>query len=348
MSAPSPDPLAVVSAVQLQAAAPDDPLSPVISPGEAVACRDLLSRGSKSFSAAALLLPKRLRLPAAALYAFCRVADDAVDEAEDPAEGLAEIQGRLDRVYAGRPIPDPVDTAFTRVVQGYGVPRAVPEALLEGFTWDAEGRRYETLSDVVGYSIRVASTVGVMMTLLMGPRDRQILARAIDLGVAMQLTNIARDVGEDARMGRLYLPRAWMREAGLDPDAWLRDPTFSPALAGVVARLLDEADRLYARSEAGVSALPRDCRLSIRAAQIIYQDIGRVIRRRGCDSVSGRAFTTKGRKLWLLLRATGAAWWPRRSCEAPALAEAEALLGAVEITPRRLTDQTQTGERLGA
>ena len=93
-----------------------------------------------------------------------------------------------------------------------------------------------------------------MMALLMGARAPHLLARACDLGVAMQLTNIARDVGEDARAGRLYLPLAWLREAGIDPDAWLTRPAFTPALGDVVRRLLQQADVLYARAGAGIAA----------------------------------------------------------------------------------------------
>ena len=96
------------------------------------------------------------------------------------------------------------------------MPRILPDALLEGLAWDAMGRRYATLSDLRAYSARVASAVGAMMCVLMRVRDRDALARACDLGVAMQLTNIARDVGEDAREGRLYLPTDWLAGAGVD------------------------------------------------------------------------------------------------------------------------------------
>ena len=132
----------------------------------------------------------------------------------------------------------------------------LPAALFEGFQWDCEGRRYDSLEALHGYAARVAGAVGVMMTLLMGVRDGPALARACDLGVAMQLTNIARDVGEDARSGRLYLPLDWLREVGLDADGFLAAPAPSAALAGVVARLLAEADRLYARARGGIARLP--------------------------------------------------------------------------------------------
>ncbi|WP_376097081.1 phytoene/squalene synthase family protein [Roseomonas sp. CCTCC AB2023176] len=263
------------------------------------ACRALLRHGSKSFHAASLLLPERVRMPASALYAFCRVADDAVDLTTDRAAGLARTRDRLDRAYAGAPLPHPVDRAFARTVARHSIPRALPEALIEGLAWDAQGRRYETLSDLLGYAARVAGSVGAMMSLLMDARDADAMARACDLGAAMQLTNIARDVGEDAAAGRLYLPLAWLREAGLDPEAWLRAPVASAPLRGVVRRLLDEAGRLYDRGLCGLAALPPDCRPAIAAAGAIYAEIGRHIAAAGYDSVATRAVVTARTKLRL-------------------------------------------------
>ena len=272
------------------------------------ACRVILRGGSKSFFAASWLLPKRLRPSVYALYAFCRGGDDAVDETGDGAVGLEVLHRRLERVYQGRPFDSPVDRAFTAVVERFEIPRQLPQALLEGFRWDVAGRQYETISDVRSYATRVAATVGVMMTLLMGRRSHEALWRATDIGVAMQLTNIARDVGEDARVGRLYLPRQWMGEVGLEPTRWLADPTYSSALGQVVARLLDEADRLYGRADAGIPLLPRDCQAGIGAARLIYADIGRSIRLAQCDSVNQRAVTSTWRKLRLLVRALGRRW----------------------------------------
>jgi phytoene synthase len=118
----------------------------------------------------------------------------------------------------------------------------------------------------------------------------------------MQLTNIARDVGQDARAGRLYLPLDWLSEAGIDADAFVARPIHSAALAGVVERLLRRADELYARADEGIAMLPRDCRASIRAARLIYAEIGRAIERAGFDAVSRRAVVPARRKVWLLLR----------------------------------------------
>jgi phytoene synthase len=141
---------------------------------------------------------------------------------------------------------------------------------------------------------------------VMRTRSEQALARACDLGVAMQLTNIARDVGEDARFGRLYLPLAWMREAGLDPDEWLAAPIFDERIASVIDRLIKAADDLYQRSEHGIGQLPRDCRPAIRAARLVYAEIGRELEKAGLDSINQRAVVSAKRKLALLARASAA------------------------------------------
>lgn len=276
---------------------------PALSPADQEHCADLLRRGSKSFSSAAWLLPSRLRPLVISFYAFCRVADDAIDEGDDPEFALALLHRRVDAVYRARPYDDPVDRALMWVVQEAGIPRRLIDTLLEGLAWDLEPVRFERLEQTLAYSARVASVVGVIMTLIMGVREPSTLARACDLGAAMQLTNIARDVGEDIRMGRLYLPAEWLREEGIDPEAFMRDPKPTPGVRRAIARLLAEADVLYTRARIGICELPRDCQPAIRASSLIYADIGRVIAQRGHDSITGRASTSVWRKLRLLARA---------------------------------------------
>jgi phytoene synthase len=277
------------------------------TPVDLQACHELMRGGSKTFFAASRILPERVRAPAAALYAFCRVADDAIDLCTDRPRALADLRCRLDAVYAGAPHPIVADRALSFVVRRSGIPRVLLDSLLEGFAWDAEGRRYETLSDLHDYAARVAGTVGAMMSLVMNTRSPAALARACELGVAMQLTNIARDVGEDARAGRLYLPQQWLREEGIEPDAWLADPCFGPGIARIVQRLLKAADDLYLRAEKGVAELPRDCRPAIQAARLVYAEIGREIEAAGSDSVNRRAVVSGRRKLRLLMKASAAA-----------------------------------------
>jgi len=292
-------------------------------------CRAMLRGGSRTFFAASLVLPRRVREPATALYAFCRVADDAVDIEGGRLAVLTRLNERLSLAYQGQPLPLAVDRAFADTVARFAIPRSLPEALLEGLAWDALGRRYETFSELGAYAARVAGTVGAMMAVLMGARSAEAIARACDLGVAMQLTNIARDVGEDARAGRLYLPLAWLRDAGIDPQAWLARPTFSPALGATIQRLLHAADALYRRSGAGIAYLPLTCRPGIRLARTLYAEIGREVERRGCDSVSHRAAVSAGRKLRLMAQTLIAMAFPEPCEWAPALEEGRFLVDAV-------------------
>jgi len=297
-------------------------------------CRAAIRKGSRSFYAASRLLPPAVRRPAFGLYAFCRLSDDAVDLEGGSREALERLRDRLARAGEGRPLPVAADRAMADLLRRHAIPLAIPMALIEGLEWDAEGRTYESLDDLFDYAVKVAGTVGVMMTLLMGVRSQHALARACDLGVAMQLTNIARDVGEDARLGRLYLPRQWLREAGVDSDAWIADPTPSEGLRIVVARLLGEAQRLYSRAHAGVALLPAHCRPAILAAALIYAEIGRQVGRNGHDSVSRRAGVSRARKLHLLARAAAASPWLANDASAPPLERARFLIEAVaKVTP---------------
>lgn len=276
-----------------------------INPADMAACREAIRTGSYSFHAASRLLPARVRDASLALYAFCRLADDAVDEGSDQAHAVLTLHHRLDLVYAGRPMNSAADRAFAAVVAAHDMPRALPDALLEGFAWDAVGREYHDFGQLCAYGARVASSVGAMMCVLMGVRDGDALARACDLGLAMQLTNIARDIGTDARMGRCYLPQDWLddmrltaadiahaaQDAGQPPD---------PRLAILTQRLLAQADALYLRAEAGIPALPLAARPAIFAARHIYAGIGGAIVRGGHQVLHTRAYTTGRQKLGYL------------------------------------------------
>ncbi|PPD44761.1 MAG: phytoene synthase [Methylocystis sp.] len=300
------------------------------------ACREAIRQGSRSFHAASLVLPGHVRKPAYGLYAFCRLSDDAVDVEGGSFTALARLRERLACAYDGQPHPVSADRAMADLVRRYAIPRTVPEALLEGLAWDAEGRRYDTIHALHDYAARVAGTVGVMMTLMMGVRDPHTLARACDLGVAMQLTNIARDVGEDARAGRIYLPLAWLREAGIEPDAFLANPVPTPALRNVVARLLRDADALYRRARQGVAHLPRSCRPAILAAGLLYAEIGRELERRhALDSVTHRARVGGKRKLALLTKAVALSPLLSSGAALPALPATAFLIDAVTAHPLR-------------
>ena len=295
-------------------------------------CMAALRTGSRTFYAASRVLPLAVRSSACGLYTFCREADDAVDQGSDPRHAVMALDHRLERLYAHAPLPASAplaDRAMATVVRRHQIPQAMPQALIQGFAWDAEGRRYDTLDALYDYAARVAGSVGAMMALLMGVRSPHAVARACELGVAMQLSNIARDVGEDARMGRLYLPLAWMREEGLDPDDWLGKPGHTPALGRVVQRLVAAADDMYERVGGGVAMLPLSCRPGINAARLLYADIGHEVMRRGGDAISQRAVVGRSRQLWLLGQAVIRLYPSRQQAEAPPLEAIRFLVDAL-------------------
>ncbi|MCR9270348.1 MAG: phytoene/squalene synthase family protein [Hyphomonadaceae bacterium] len=298
-------------------------------------CRRVIKAGSKSFHFASLLLPTNVRQAAYATYAFCRFADDEIDLGDDPVAALKGLSDRLDHIYAGTPYDSAIDRAFSHVVRVFALPRELPDALLEGMLWDTENRRYETFEDILDYAARVAGSVGAMMTVLMGNRSPEAVARACDLGLAMQLTNIARDVGEDARAGRLYLPLEWLDAEGIKPDVFLKRPTYNAAIRRIVKRLLDAADPFYARGLSGVSLLPEECQTSIRAAGSIYREIGVELRRLDYNSIQHRAVVSKTRKIKLLIKAA-------RESSAPSSADAAA--AATQYLVSAVTAKESTGK----
>ncbi len=297
-------------------------------------CATLLRRGSRTFFLASRLLPIHVRQPAEALYGFCRLADDAIDigDPEDAQLRLTDLEHRLDLAYAGTPRNIPADRAFAVLVAEYAIPRALPQGLLEGFAWDAEKRRYEDLDALHAYGVRVAGTVGAMMAMIMGVRDPAMVARASDLGVAMQLTNIVRDIGEDARANRIYLPLQWLHAAGIDPDTWIRQPCFDERLTQPIARLLHAADALYDSARAGISALPFGLRSGIRAAALLYREIGVEVARRDFDSVNSRAVVPTRRQLVLLARSVAAPHWAP-AIDSSVMPAAQFLVDAVGAAP---------------
>lgn len=323
----------------------------MIDPSDLAYCEASIRTGSYSFHAASRLLPNRVRDPALALYAFCRLTDDSVDLTDEKTAAVLSLGERLELIYRGTPRNAPADRAFAAVVEQFEMPRTLPEALLEGMAWDAMERRYPTLSGVYSYSARVAAAVGAMMTVLMGVRCPYALARACDMGVAMQLTNIARDVGEDARAGRLYLPLDWFEAAGLDPEAFLADPKPTREIRRMVKRLVADADRLYFRAEAGLAELPLSCRPGMYAARYIYAGIGAEVARADYDSITRRAHTSKAQKIgWLVasaLKAGGSAVMPRSAVlYAKPLPEVAYLVDAAADTEPDLSPwgQGRTGE----
>jgi len=267
--------------------------------------RRILAHHSRSFAFAARLLPAWCRDDAAALYAWCRRCDDAVDSPRDSvarAAAVAQLRAELARIYGPAVESDPVLAGFQEVVRRHAIPRRYPQDLVDGMAMDVGAVRYRTFDDLLLYCYRVAGTVGLMMARIMNVRDPSALRRAADLGIAMQLTNICRDVAEDAARDRIYLPADVL-------EAWRRPGDPGGEVARAVAELLRRADDFYASADAGLPALPVRCAIGIRAARLIYAEIGRVIARRQFDVRAGRAVVSRARKIWLALRALFGTLW---------------------------------------
>lgn len=261
--------------------------------------REVIRRHSKSFALAARLLPRAERERAEALYAWCRAADDRIDHAPDPAAAeseLAELRAEVIDVYAGRPVATPAAYALRRAVAG-GMPREYPFEMLAGFEMDVRGTRYQTETELLLYCHRVAGVVGLMMCHAVGVTNDDALPHAAHLGIAMQLTNIARDVAEDWARGRLYLPAEWLPRtpAPHEPPC---DALFAPA----VRRCLSLAERYYQSGEVGLKYLAPRCRLAIAIAARVYRAIGTEVAARGYLPTSGRAVVSTPVRICILAR----------------------------------------------
>lgn len=293
----------------------------MIDPELARIGRDVIARHSRSFSLASRLLPGDARDLAAVVYAWCRRADDAVDEAGggDASLAVARLQGELDDIYAGAPLEDPIARGFAAAVSVARIPRRYPAELIAGMAMDATGHTYDGELDLLLYAYRVAGTVGLMMSHVMGLSDPAALRSAADLGIAMQLTNICRDVREDWDRGRLYLPGTRLAAAGVpDLGASLGRPLPVAArrpLSRVVAGLLETAAGYYASGARGLAALPRRCAFAVDAARRIYAAIGARVAASGHDVFAPRAVVPAREKARLVAAAAASAarHAPRRS-----------------------------------
>lgn len=278
-----------------------------------------LASNSKSFRFASRLFPPQELKLVADVYAWCRVTDDLVDRPEggDPTQLLDEWMEISRRAYDGTPS----GMLFLDRVMGDMATRSIPftyaSELAEGMRMDLRGVKYATLPELRTYTYRVASVVGLWLTELSGVRDSRVLARAAALGHAMQLTNILRDVGEDARAGRLYLPSDYMSRHGVTP-AMLSLPAgtrVSSGYAALIEDLLQVAERDYAIAFKGIPDLPAGFQKPVAVAAHVYRGIHAEIRRRSYDNITQRAVTSFGSKAVLATRAL----WDLRSLSAVGL-----------------------------
>ncbi len=258
-------------------------------------CRVIARTHGRTFYFASQLLPPTRRRAIHAAYAFCRVADDIVDRA--PATGTEAAARALDAWAAELEAPNhPIAVAFAAARTHYGVSVQPARDLLAGVRMDLAPRRYATWDDLWVYCYRVAGTVGLIAAPILGCHDDAALPRAVDLGVAMQLTNILRDVAEDARMGRLYLPLTDLAAFGCDPEAVLAGRP-NGAFADLIAFEIARARDLYESARAGVPALSPAGRLTTLASSHLYGKILNRIEEQDYDVFGSRAYVPTQRKL---------------------------------------------------
>jgi len=253
---------------------------------------EVIQRHSRSFSIASRLLSSRVRTSVYALYAWCRTVDDAVDEAsseEEAAERLNVLEEDLDRMRQGQPALHAASAWIERLIVERRIEVKHAKELITGMRMDLQPFRVESDAGLNLYCYHAAGTVGLMMTRLIGVQDSAADRHAIALGMAMQLTNIARDVREDAERGRSYLPG-------------ICDPLAADAqvVRTAVAGLLATAERQYEVASAGLKYLPWDCRFAVRMALALYREIGREIKRKDFQVLHGRTVVSKSRLMFVM------------------------------------------------
>ena len=270
-------------------------------------CEEMIAAGSKSFSLASRLFDQKKRAGAVQVYGWCRHSDDRIDGSTSPEEvgaRLRELQSLTLALYLGR-LPEQLQGAERDIYLAFGsvlserrIPAYYPLELLEGMAMDARGEAYPTFHKLKLYCFRVAGTVGLMMSHVMGLKREDALGQAVELGIAMQLTNIARDIKEDYGMGRVYLPEEWLLEENLTVQN-LFEPESRAALFRVVQRLVAQAEGFYDSGLRGVAALPLRAAFAVQAAALIYREIGRRLLTLGPGGLDQRTVVSTGRKVWL-------------------------------------------------
>ena len=283
---------------------------PALARAELVAAAgETIRHGSKSFHMASRLFDRQTRERAWLLYSWCRHCDDQCDgqtlghaDRTKVRESYAESEAKTLVVLDGKPGTELPFEALRVVCAETGIPRRFVLDHLRGFALDSEGWRPQDETELLAYCYYVAGAVGCMMAVVMGvdPEDEPTLARAADLGIAFQLSNIARDVADDHKAGRCYLPESWMEQHGVDPKNPLR-PERREALVALVRRLTDLSERFEASAREGVPKLPFRARWAVLAASRIYGAIGRRVASLGPNAWDGRVVVRKREKLAFLL-----------------------------------------------
>ncbi|MDX1638869.1 MAG: squalene/phytoene synthase family protein [Balneolaceae bacterium] len=276
-------------------------------------CREMTRHHAKTFYMATRFLPNEKQRGIFAIYALCRYVDDLVDEAEDLViqekltysdicEKLDHWKQKLEDTYNGKRLDDPILLAFSDVLRSYEIPIELPFELMDGVCMDLYKNRYETFEELRDYSYKVASTVGLMTSEVFGYRSEKALSHAVDLGIAMQLTNILRDVGEDLEKNRIYLPREEMQKFGVT-ESDLFDHQLNDAFIALMEFQIARARRYYESTDRGIQMLEKDSRLPVYLASFNYGRILDKIEENNYNVFDRRAYLNATEKFTILPRA---------------------------------------------
>ena len=266
-------------------------------------CQQKAAASGSSFYYSFLFLPPERRRAITALYAFCREVDDVVDECADPQlarSRLAWWRAELTATYDGRP-SHPVTQSLAAAARSFHLPQELLAEIIDGMEMDLSQKRYADFKALHLYCYRVASTVGLLAAEIFGHEDRRTLKYAHDLGLAFQLTNIIRDVGEDARRGRIYLPEEDLDRFGVGAGDILR-ARYSEAFRRLMEFQIERADGYYAQAFAQLPAQDRRTQRPGLVMAAIYRALLREIHRDGCRVLDHRMALTPLRKLWIAWR----------------------------------------------
>lgn len=256
------------------------------------AARQALHERARSFRIAARLLTPQDADDAAITYALCREADDLVDEAPSPEAAAVAIADLRAELHGLRP-PRPLVVAFYRMALRRNLPIQAAWDLVDTIAADAGPVRIADDAALVRYAYGVAGTVGLLMGTLLGARGERATACAVDLGIGMQLSNIVRDVAEDARLDRVYLPATRLRAAGVRSDDVANRTADRVAIAVVCRELVVLSDRYYASARDGLRFLPARGRVAVAVAASLYQAIGHSVVRRGVEALNQRTVLSR-------------------------------------------------------
>ena len=266
-------------------------------------CQQRAAASGSSFYASFRFLEAARRQAITAFYAFCREVDDAVDEISEPSVArlkLAWWRGEIDALYAGHPT-HPVTLALAEALKNFNLPREQMLEIIEGMEMDLDQTRYADFKALHLYCYRVASVVGLIAAEIFGYRDRRTLKYAHDLGLAFQLTNIIRDVGEDARRGRVYLPLDELERFDVPLDD-LINARYSDNFRRLMEFQIERAEQTYAQALAQLPACDRKAQRAGLIMAAIYRRLLEEIKRDGCRVLDQRIALTRLQKLWLAWR----------------------------------------------